>query len=288
MVIFNPTAEETRALEALISAIPHTGQARRQPSAVDPAGSRRAPAAAAGGKVFLTLERSLPPALDGLRVFVNDGSPGRISSASAGCRPARLSARGDRSGLPRADGRVPAKSGRRIDFVTIHDPSPTDTPELSFALLQATADAAGWARPHARQSGETASLEPGAPRRHQGRLDCHARDGPNPPDRPIQQRLSAVWTGIVRRATRSASSPSCRLIRRIRTATWTGTEAVHRRVANAKTRPRALCHSSCTGSRSSTSGKRRSTISPSRGATGTRSRRHRGPAGRRHQPGNRS
>jgi hypothetical protein len=37
-----------------------------------------------------------------------------------------------------------AKSGRRIDFVTINDPtSPTDTPEEFVALLQATADAAG-------------------------------------------------------------------------------------------------------------------------------------------------
>ena len=37
-----------------------------------------------------------------------------------------------------------AKSGRRIDFITINDPtSPTDTPEEFIALLQATADAAG-------------------------------------------------------------------------------------------------------------------------------------------------
>ena len=37
-----------------------------------------------------------------------------------------------------------ARSGRRIDFITINDPtSPTDTPEEFVALLQATADAVG-------------------------------------------------------------------------------------------------------------------------------------------------
>ena len=77
-----------------------------------------------------------------------------------------------------------ARSGRRIDFVTINDPtSPTDTPEEFVALLQATADAAGGP---ARESGETAA-QPGAARRDQGGLDCRARVGSDAPHDAVQR-----------------------------------------------------------------------------------------------------
>jgi hypothetical protein len=145
-VIFNPTVEETRALEALIAEIPHIQDklVDNHPQLTRPdRGAHQQQLA--GSKVFLTLDRSLPPALDGLGVFVNDGSAGPhfvgIGRMSTGLGCPHAETDPDFLGLMVA---FQAKSGRRIDFVTINDPtSPTDTPEEFVALLQATADAAG-------------------------------------------------------------------------------------------------------------------------------------------------
>src|SRR6187401_855217 len=74
-VIFNPTAEERRALEALIAAIPQIQDKlvvnHRQLTRPDRGAHQQQ---IAGGKVLLTLEPSLPPALSGLGVFQHDGS----------------------------------------------------------------------------------------------------------------------------------------------------------------------------------------------------------------------
>lgn len=144
-VIFNPTLEETRALEALIAAIPQI-----QDKLVDnhPLLTRPDRGAhqqqLAGGKVLLTLERTLPPALDGLGIFAHDGSVGPhfvgIGRMSTGLGCPHAETDPDFLGLMVA---FQSKAGRRIDFITINDPtSPTDTPEEFIALLHATADAA--------------------------------------------------------------------------------------------------------------------------------------------------
>ena len=144
--IFNPTAEETRALETLIAEIARVQDklVANHPLLTGPdRGAHQQQLAA--GKVLLTLEKTFPPALAGLGIFAHDGSAGphftgigRISTG-LGCPHAETDP--DFLGLMVA---FQAKSGRRIDFITINDPtSPTDTPEEFVALLQATADAAG-------------------------------------------------------------------------------------------------------------------------------------------------
>jgi hypothetical protein len=145
-VIFNPTVEETRALEALISEITHVQDklVDNHPQLTRPdRGAHQQQLA--GGKVFLTLERPLPPALDGLGIFNHDGTAGPhfvgIGRMSTGLGCPHAETDPDFLGLMVA---FQATSGRRIDFITINDPtSPTDTPEEFVALLQATADAAG-------------------------------------------------------------------------------------------------------------------------------------------------
>src|SRR5262245_8827567 len=148
--IFNPTAEETRVLETVISEITRVQDrlVNNHPQLTRPdRGAHQQQLA--GGKVVLTLERSLPPALDGLGIFVHDGSPGPhfagIGRMSTGLGCPHAETDPDFLGLMVA---FQSRSGRRIDFITINDPtSPTDTPEEFVALLQATADAAGSAGP---------------------------------------------------------------------------------------------------------------------------------------------
>ena len=108
-----------------------------------------------------------------------------------------MPARGNRSGFPGADGRVPAKSGRRIDFITINDPtSPTDTPEEFVALLQATADAAGAPGLLANQARLLLSLA-----RHAGIRAASIATHVTGQTRRTVRSSSAYqqyWTGIVR------------------------------------------------------------------------------------------
>ena len=139
---FNPTPEEKRALEAIARQIPGVQQTfvrnHQRLSMPDRAAHQQQLAAS---KVVLTIGDTLPRELDGLGVF-RHGSPSRIGigriSTGLGCPHAETNA--DFLGLMVAF-RTP--EGRRIDFVTINDPtSPTDTPEEFLALLKATADAA--------------------------------------------------------------------------------------------------------------------------------------------------
>jgi hypothetical protein len=197
--IFNPTAEETRALEALIAAIPgiqdklvaNHGQLTRPDR-----GAHQQQLA--GGKVLLTLERTLPAALAGLGVFEHDGSAGphfigvgRMSTG-LGCPHAETDP--DFLGLMVA---FRAQSGRRIDFITINDPtSPTDTPEEFIALLHATADAAGAPNLLANQARLLVSLA-----RHAGIRAASIATHVTGQTRRTVRSSSAYqqyWTGIVR------------------------------------------------------------------------------------------
>ena len=145
-VMFNPTAEQMRALETLIAEIPRIQDklvANHQQLTRPDRGAHQQQLA--GGKVLLTIERSLPPVLAGLGVFEQTDSAGPhfigIGRMSTGLGCPHAETDPDFLGLMVA---FQARSGRRIDFITINDPtSPTDTPEEFVALLQATADAAG-------------------------------------------------------------------------------------------------------------------------------------------------
>jgi hypothetical protein len=88
-------------------------------------------------------------------------------------------------------------AGRRIDFITINDPtSPTDTPEEFLALLQATADAAGTANMFAQQAKLLLSLA-----RHAGlkapAIGIHVT---RQTDRTVRSSSAyqQYWTGVVR------------------------------------------------------------------------------------------
>ena len=139
---FNPTPEDTRTLEAIARQMPDVQQTlvRNHPRLMMPDRAAHQQQLAAS-KVVLTIGETLPRELDGLGVFRRGSPPrtgiGRISTG-LGCPHAETNA--DFLGLMVAF-RTP--EGRRIDFVTINDPtSPTDTPEEFLALLKATADAA--------------------------------------------------------------------------------------------------------------------------------------------------
>ena len=198
-VFFNPTAEETRALEALIAEIP-----RIQDKLVANHGQLTSPDRGAhqqqlaGGKVLLTLERSLPPALAGLGVFEHDGSAGPhfigIGRMSTGLGCPHAETDPDFLGLMVA---FQARSGQRMDFVTINDPtSPTDTPEEFIALLQATADASGAQGLLANQARLLLSLA-----RHAGIRAAPIAAHVTSQTRRTVRSSSAYqqyWTGIVR------------------------------------------------------------------------------------------
>jgi len=138
---FDPTPEERRKLEEIAAGIPEMQATlvRNHPQLTMPdRGAHQQQLAAS--RVVLKAAATLPPALDGLGVF-HRGSErvgiGRISTG-LGCPHAETDP--DFLGLMVAF-RSPA--GRRIDFITINDPtSPTDTPEEFLALLEATATAA--------------------------------------------------------------------------------------------------------------------------------------------------
>jgi hypothetical protein len=152
----------------------------------------------AGSKVLLTVADRLPPALDGLGIFQRhppNRSPlvgiGRISTG-LGCPHAETDP--DFLGLMVAF-RSPA--GRRIDFITINDPtSPTDTAEEFLALLQATADAAAATNLFASQATLLASLT-----RHAGlralRIAPHVTQQTHRTVRS-SSAYQQYWTGIVR------------------------------------------------------------------------------------------
>ncbi len=141
---FHPTPDERRTLENLageIGGVQRTLVQNHPKLTMPDRGAHQQQLA--GSKVLLTVADELPRELDGLGVFQRGpaSSPhvgiGRISTG-LGCPHAETEA--DFLGLMVA---FRTAAGRRIDFVTINDPtSPTDTPEEFLALLKATADAA--------------------------------------------------------------------------------------------------------------------------------------------------
>ena len=154
---FNPTPDERAALEKVVGEIPDVQQTltRNHPllTTLDRGAHQQQ---LAGSRVLLTVADRLPPALDGLGVF-QPGSQhvglGRISTG-LGCPHAETDA--DFLGLMVA---FRTAAGRRVDLITINDPtSPTDTPEEFLALLHATADAAGSAGLFASQARLLVSL----------------------------------------------------------------------------------------------------------------------------------
>jgi hypothetical protein len=144
-LFFEPTPDERRALEALAGEIPEIQQTLIRNSdqlTVPDRGAHQQQLA--GGRVVLQVERVLPPELDGLGVFAPASAPaggftgiGRISTG-LGCPHAETAP--DFLGLMLA---FMSPAGKRIDFVTINDPTaPTNTPGEFIALLKATADSA--------------------------------------------------------------------------------------------------------------------------------------------------
>jgi hypothetical protein len=138
---FDPTPAERAALEKVVAEIPDIQQTlvRNHDKLTRPdRGAHQQQLAAS--KVLLTVAAQLPAALDGLGVFQRGARHvgiGRISTG-LGCPHAETDA--DFLGLMVA---FRTAAGKRIDFITINDPtSPTDTPEQFVALLHATADAA--------------------------------------------------------------------------------------------------------------------------------------------------
>jgi len=142
---FRPTPDERRILDTLAGEIPGVQETlvANHPQLTGPdRGAHQQQLA--GSQVRLTLADELPQELQGLGIFERNPSSaahvglGRISTG-LGCPHAETDA--DFLGLMAA---FRTRSGRRIDFITINDPtSPTDTPEEFVALLKATADAAG-------------------------------------------------------------------------------------------------------------------------------------------------
>ena len=138
---FDPTPEQKRELEQIAAGIPGVQQTlvrnHRQLTMPDRGAHQQQLAAS---KVILTVADRLPAPLDGLGVFQPSSSHVGIGRMSTGLGCPHAETDPDFLGLMVA---FRTARGRRIDFVTINDPtSPTDTPEEFLALLKATADAA--------------------------------------------------------------------------------------------------------------------------------------------------
>lgn len=146
-------------------------------------------------KAMLTIAERLPAALDGLGIFQRSSTHVGIGRISTGLGCPHAETNPDFLGLMVAF-RTPA--GRRIDLITINDPtSPTDTPEEFLALLQATADAAATTSLFASQATLIASLT-----RHAGvvgalRIAPHVTAQTHRTVRS-SSAYQQYWTGIVR------------------------------------------------------------------------------------------
>jgi hypothetical protein len=149
---FKPTPEQRGVLEEIAAAIPGVQATlvrnHRELSMPDRGAHQQQLAAS---RVLFTAADRLPASLEGLGIFQRPARAltgiGRISTG-LGCPHAETDA--DFLGLMVA---FRTAAGRRIDFITINDPtSPTDTPEEFLALLRATADAAGSSSPLASRA----------------------------------------------------------------------------------------------------------------------------------------
>jgi hypothetical protein len=95
----------------------------------------------AGGKVFLRIGQQLPANFIGVGLFEPGAQHTGIGRISTGLGCPHLETDPDFLGLMVA---FQTSGGRRVDFLTINDPtSPTDTHPQFIKLLDATADAAG-------------------------------------------------------------------------------------------------------------------------------------------------
>jgi hypothetical protein len=192
---FAPSPAERAALEAAMAEIPAVQQtlvANHDQLTMPDRGAHQQQIAAS--RITLTVERELPDALRGLGLFepgAEHRGIGRISTG-LGCPHAETDA--DFLGLMAA---FRTSTGRRVDFITINDPtSPTDTSAEFVALLKATADAARANGVLASQATLLLSLA-----RHAGtrapRIAVHVT---GQTQRTVRSRSAyqQYWTGIVR------------------------------------------------------------------------------------------
>lgn len=194
---FNPTPAERKALEDIARGIPgvqDTLVANHAQLTRPDRGAHQQQLAAS--TVRFAAAEQLPKELDGLGIFQHGAAGhhlgiGRISTG-LGCPHAETDP--DFLGLMVA---FTTAAGRRIDFITINDPtSPTDTPEEFLALLQATADAAGTANMFAQQAKLLVSLA-----KHAGlkapAIGIHVT-GQTARTVRSSSAYQQYWTGIVR------------------------------------------------------------------------------------------
>lgn len=194
---FNPTPEQRKALDEIARGIPGVQNTlvANHPQLTRPDRGAHQQQLAASIVHFEAAEQ-LPTELDGLGIFQRGAAGrhvgiGRVSTG-LGCPHAETDA--DFLGLMVA---FRTAAGRRIDFITINDPtSPTDTPEEFLALLQATADSAGTANMFAQQAKLLVSLA-----RHAGlrapAIGIHVTGQTNRTVRSTSA-YQQYWTGIVR------------------------------------------------------------------------------------------
>jgi hypothetical protein len=194
---FNPSPEERKALDDIARGIPGVQQTlvanHAQLTRPDRGAHQQQLAAST---VQFEAAAQLPKELDGLGIFQHGAAGKRIGigrmSTGLGCPHAETDP--DFLGLMVA---FTTTAGRRIDFITINDPtSPTDTPEEFLALLQATADAAGTPNMFAQQAKLLVSLA-----RHAGlkapAIGIHVN---HQTSRTVHSASAyqQYWTGIVR------------------------------------------------------------------------------------------
>jgi len=194
---FKPTPEERKALEDIAHAIPSVQKKLVANHAQLTRPDRGAHQQQLGAStVRFEAAEQLPKELDGLGIFQRGAAGrhlgiGRISTG-LGCPHAETDP--DFLGLMVA---FRTTAGRRIDFITINDPtSPTDTPEEFLALLQATADAARTANLFAQQAELLLSLV-----QHAGlRAPAIATHVSRQTARTVRSSSAyqQYWTGIVR------------------------------------------------------------------------------------------
>jgi hypothetical protein len=192
---FDPTPEQRRELEEIAAGIAGVQQTlvKNHPQlTMADRGAHQQQLAAS--RVILTAAGGLPTALDGLGVFQPSSSHVGIGRMSTGLGCPHAETDPDFLGLMVA---FRTSRGRRIDFVTINDPtSPTDTPEEFLALLKATADAASAQNVVASQARLLAALA-----RHAGRrapaIAVHVTAQTH---RTVRSgsAYQQYWTGIVR------------------------------------------------------------------------------------------
>jgi len=194
---FNPMPEERKALEDIARGVRDVQNRlvgnHAQLTRPDRGAHQQQLAASI---VHFEAAEQLPKELDGLGIFQRGAAGRRLGigriSTGLGCPHAETDP--DFLGLMVA---FTTEAGRRIDYITINDPtSPTDTPEEFLALLQATADAAGTVNIFAQQAKLFVSLA-----KHAGlkapAIGIHVT-GQTARTVRSSSAYQQYWTGIVR------------------------------------------------------------------------------------------